>query len=125
MYRKGGLVMKKLFITSVLFGLMISSQAQLTYFFPDSNSYFSVSWMKFWFHGDTTIGSFTYKKVYVQSGDSIADFNNSEYFAAIREDTNAKKVYCIIPYDSTPMERNKKNHSTSNFFLTEKTGLRF
>ena len=102
--------MKKSFITTVLLGVMISSQAQLTHFFPDSNSYFSVSWMKFWFQGDTTIGDYTYKKVYMQNGDSIADFNRASYFAAIREDTIAEKVYCVnptygIPYTDARDER--------------------
>ena len=94
--------MKKSFITTVLLGVMISSQAQLTHFFPDSNSYFSVSWMKFWFQGDTTIGDYTYKKVYMQNGDSIADFNRASYFAAIREDTIAEKVYCVNPTYGVP-----------------------
>jgi len=72
---------------------MHNSYAQLSYFFPDSNSCFSVSWMKFWFQGDTVIGDYKYKKVYMQANDSIADFDRAYYFAAIREDTVAEKVY--------------------------------
>ena len=57
--------------------------------------------MKYWFHGDTIIEDLTYKKVYVQYDDSIADFNNARYFAVIREDTAAGKVYCTNPYYQT------------------------
>jgi hypothetical protein len=85
--------MKKLFLTLLGLALYSGTFAQFNYFFPDSNSYFSVSWMKFWFEGDTSIGDFTYKKVYVQSHDSIADFSKARYFAALREDTIAEKVY--------------------------------
>ena len=92
--------MKKLLITLISLLLLINTNSQLKHFFPDSNSYFSVSWMKFWFEGDTVIGDYTYKKVYMQSGDSIADFNKSWYFTAIREDTIAKKVYFF--YDKYP-----------------------
>ena len=89
--------MKKLSL--IIFSLLLcfSSFGQLNYFFPDSNSYFSVSWMKFWFEGDTTINDFKYKKVYMQSNDSIADFSRAHYFTAIREDTIAEKVYCFNP----------------------------
>ena len=83
--------MKKILIFITFFPVFAS--AQLNYFFPDSNSYFSVSWMKFWFQGDTVIGDFKYKKVYMQMNDSIADFNKAYYFTAIREDTVAEKVY--------------------------------
>ena len=85
--------MKRILITSVLLGLAINAHSQFNYFFPDSNSYFSVSWMKFWFQGDTVIDDLRYKKVYEQSYDSIANFDNAYYRAAIREDTTAEKVY--------------------------------
>jgi len=54
--------------------------------------------MKFWFEGDTVFGDYIYKKVYMQSGDSIADFSKVYYFAAIREDTIAEKVYFHYSY---------------------------
>ena len=91
--------MKKLSLTLLGLALYSCTFAQFKYFFPDSNSYFSVSWMKFWFEGDTTIGDFQYKKVYMQSHDSIADFNKASYFAALREDTIAEKVYFRLPRD--------------------------
>jgi hypothetical protein len=87
--------MKKLFIASVLLGLIINSYPQLKFFFPDFNAYFSVSYMKFWFNDDTIIEDLKYKKVYMQSHDTIADFNKTHYFAVIREDTMAEKIYCI------------------------------
>jgi hypothetical protein len=54
--------------------------------------------MKFWFQGDTVIEDLKYKKVYIQDNDSIADFNNAYYFAAVREDTMAGKVYFRSEY---------------------------
>ena len=86
--------MRKLLITSVLCGLAMSSYSQLKYFFPDSNAYFSVNWNKYWFQGDTVIENLKYKKVYVQSLDSIADFNKARYYEAVREDTIGGKIYC-------------------------------
>jgi len=86
--------MKKLIFTLFSLLLYLSSFAQLNHFFPDTNAYFSVSWMKFHFQGDTIIEDLKYKKVYMQMRDSIADINKAYYFAAIREDTVAEKVYC-------------------------------
>jgi len=85
--------MKKIATILLLIGLATNSYSQLNYFFPDSNSYFSVSWMKFWFEGDTVFDNLKYKKVYLQTHDSIADFKKASYFTAIREDTIAEKVY--------------------------------
>jgi len=88
--------MKKLLITSVLMGLACSAFSQFKYFFPDSNAYFSVGNIKYWFQGDTVIKNVKYKKVYLQHSfyDTI-DFSRAGYYAAIREDTMAEKVYCI------------------------------
>jgi hypothetical protein len=61
--------------------------SQLEYFLPDSNAYFSISPFKFWFQGDTSIESKVYKKVYMQQGDTLADFTHATYYAALREDT--------------------------------------
>jgi hypothetical protein len=94
--------MKKFILIIICFLLYASSFGQLKHFFPDTNSYFSVSWMKFWFEGDTVFDDLKYKKVYMQWGDSIANFDRAEYFAAIREDTIAEKVYCKIPYQGSP-----------------------
>jgi len=88
--------MKKLILTSFSLLLYLSSYSQFNYFFPDSNAYFSVSYMKFWFQGDTIIENLQYKKVYVQPNNPIADFSKAWYFAAIREDAIAEKVYCVL-----------------------------
>ena len=102
--------MKKLILTSFALLLYLSSYSQLNYFFPDSNAYFSVSYMKFWLQGDTIIENLQYKKVYVQSG-PVADFNKAWYFAAIREDTIAEKVYCVLgSYEFPP-------YSTEEYLL--------
>jgi hypothetical protein len=90
--------MKKIIGFISIIGLVINSYSQLQYFFPDSNNYFSVSYMKFWFQGDTIFDNLKYKKVYMQYEDSIADFGNARYFAAIREDTVAEKVYFYYEY---------------------------
>ena len=103
--------MKKFILT--LFGVLLylSSHSQLNYFFPDSNAYFSVSYMKFWFQGDTIIENLQYKKVYAQPNNPIADFSKARYFAAIREDTIAEKVYCVLgSYEFPP-------YSTEEYLL--------
>ena len=76
-----------------LFLLYLNSFAQLKHFFPNSNSCFSVSYMKFWFEGDTVFNDMKYKKVYMQYEEPVSDFDNAHYFAAIREDTIAEKIY--------------------------------
>lgn len=81
-------------------GVNITINAQLNYFLPDSNAYISVSPYKFWFYGDTLINSKLYKKVYVQSYDSIPDFKKASYFAAVREDTINEKIFSFQKQDS-------------------------
>lgn len=91
--------MKKILIILVFCGFALSSYSQLNYFLPDSNAYFSVSNYKFWFQGDTIISNKQYKKVFLQSWDSVADFGRATYFAAVREDTLNEKIYCIQTND--------------------------
>jgi hypothetical protein len=91
--------MKKLIILLLLIGLSWNAYSQLRYFLPDSNAYFSVSSFKFWFEGDTLISTKKYKKVYQQSGDTTADFKKAVYYAAVREDTLAEKIFCIQKND--------------------------
>jgi hypothetical protein len=91
--------MKKIiFITCCLllsiFGVVFNSYSQLNHFFPDSNAYFSVSAYKFYFHGDTLIDSKKYKKVFTHSV-----FSNSNYLAAVREDTIGMKIYSFFNDD--------------------------
>ncbi|MCL2074492.1 MAG: T9SS type A sorting domain-containing protein [Marinilabiliaceae bacterium] len=103
--------MRKILITLILFGAIINSKSELQHFFPDSNACFSVSWMKFWFEGDTIIENLKYKKVYWQWNDSIPDFSKAQYFAAIREDTIAEKVYCV------PTNLYNPQHGTDEYLL--------
>jgi len=87
------------FITCL--GTSFNVFGQLNHFLPDSNAYISVSPYKFWFMDDTIISSKQYKKVYVQSYDSIPDFAQAVYFAAVREDTLNEKIYSFQKIDTT------------------------
>jgi len=91
--------MKKLLIILTFIGIAINSFSQFVHFFPNSNAYFSVSYFKYWFEGDTIINSYQYKKVFKQTGNPIANFDESVYYAALREDTIAERVYCIVEED--------------------------
>ena len=90
---------KILIIMIVLFNTSHYAFSQLQHFLPDTNAYFSVSDMKFWFSGDTIIKNLQYKKVYLQSGDSIGDFKKASYYASVREDTINEKIYSIKKND--------------------------
>lgn len=76
-----------------------TTYSQLECFFPDSDSYYSISTFKFWFEGDTLINNYKYKKVFMQTEETIANFNNAVYYAALREDTIAERIYCIQKED--------------------------
>ena len=73
--------------------------SQLSFFLPDSNAYFSVSNVKFWFQGDTSINDKLYKKVFYQDHDSLPKFDIAEYYAAVREDTLNERIFTIQKYD--------------------------
>lgn len=92
--------MKRIFLISFLIILCTASFAQLRYFFPDSNGCFSVSEYKYWFNGDTTINGLKYKAVYMQYMDSVPNIDRANYYAAVREDTLAEKVYCFQAEDT-------------------------
>lgn len=95
--------MKKIVFISFLIMLSTASFAQLRYFFPDSNACFSACEYKYWFNGDTTINGLKYKAVYMQYMDSVPNIDRANYYAAVREDTLAEKVYCFQAEDT--MER--------------------
>jgi hypothetical protein len=104
--------MKRLIlILLILFVVSYDTYSQLKFFLPDSNAYFSVSPYKFWFQGDTIIGNKKYIKVFIQNGDSIPDFKKAVYYAAVREDTLAEKIFCLQKDDG--VER-----LISNFLLS-------
>ena len=96
-------IMKKIVFISFLIMLCTASFAQLRYFFPDSNACFSACEYKYWFNGDTTINGLKYKAVYMQYMDSVPNIDRANYYAAVREDTLAEKVYCFQAEDT--MER--------------------
>jgi hypothetical protein len=70
-------------------------QAKLKYFLPQSDAVMSILDRKFRFEGDTIIENKRYTKVYRQSCYSEAECSNLYYYAAVREDTIAEKIYCI------------------------------
>lgn len=87
--------MKKIILIIFITNVNLLGYSQFNKFLLDSNAYFSVSSFKFIFSGDTIINNYTYKKVYLQIGDSIVDSNKSDYYASVREDTLHEKIYCI------------------------------
>jgi hypothetical protein len=87
--------MKRFIIFSIIFLLGAKAWTQTEFFLPDTNSYFSVSTYKYWFHGDTLIDGMTYKKVFQQEYEPTADIRNAQYFASVREDTLNERIYCI------------------------------
>ncbi len=69
--------------------------ADLKYFLPHSDAYISVLDRRYSFDGDTIMNDNRYTKVYVQHGTSETDYDEPRYYAAVREDTIAEKIYCI------------------------------
>ncbi len=85
-------------ILTITIGLLSinSAFAELKYFLPRSRACMSVLDMKYWFEGDTIIDNKRYTKVYEQYCYSATECSdNLRYFAAIREDTTAEKLYCL------------------------------
>ena len=93
-------IMKKIVFISFQIMLWTVSFAQLRYFFHESNGCFSVSEYKYWFNGDTIINGLKYKAVYMQYMDSVPNIDRANYYAAVREDTLAEKVYCFQAEDT-------------------------
>jgi hypothetical protein len=91
--------MKKfLLLTAVLIVTATTQvQAQLNYFLPDSNAYISITDSRYIFNGDTIIDNKRYTKVDVQYCHSETDCPESyrHYYAALREDTLAGRIYCL------------------------------
>ncbi len=93
--------MKKMFILAIFFCSFIASRAQNYIPMPDSNFTWMVrhgngeNWPTYYFYGitneDTVLGGQTYHKVF-RSSDTA--FDNSEYFAGLRQDIATKRVYC-------------------------------
>jgi hypothetical protein len=76
-----------------------SSVAELKHFLPRTNAVMSILDRKYWFDGDTIIDDKRYTKVYEQFCYSETECGDLQYYAAVREDTLAEKIYCIQVYD--------------------------
>ena len=99
--------MKNLNITKQVFLLLLmiigggSLKAQETEYsyvpFPTENAQWSVANEKYALYGDTIIDEIKYGKIYKQTSDSLFEFdiNKAEYFCAIRNDVESKRVYGI------------------------------
>lgn len=86
--------MKKLFAYWLFISIGFCGYSQQYTPFPASDAIWSVNIDKFAVQGDTTINSKLYKKYYRTNGDSTFVFENSTYYAAVREDTN-KRIWGI------------------------------
>jgi hypothetical protein len=65
--------------------------------FPTENAQWSVNNEKYALHGDTIINEKKYSKVYKQTADEAFEFDidKAEYFCAIRNDVENKRVYGV------------------------------
>ncbi|GHT43220.1 hypothetical protein FACS189437_11040 [Bacteroidia bacterium] len=86
-----------LFIVGILYAA--NTYAELKHFLPRSNAVMSILDHKYWFEGDTVIESKRYTKVYRQYCSSETECGDLQYYAAVREDTLAGKIYCIQTLD--------------------------
>ena len=91
--------MKKLIIVISFIIITINLSAQLNNFLPRNNAVMSILDQKYWFEGDTIIENMRYTKVYRQYCSTETECGDLEYYAAVREDTVAEKIYCIQKYD--------------------------
>jgi hypothetical protein len=93
--------MKKIITPAVFFCSFVGAYAQNYMPMPDSNFTWMVrhgngeAWPTYYFYGmkneDTVLAGQTYHKVF-RSSDTA--FDQSEYFAGLRQDVNTKRVYC-------------------------------
>jgi len=90
------LVMRNVLILLTLFMLtfILKVNSQVYYQIPDTNAIWSVNTNKYAPLGDTIMNSLNYTKFYKTTGDSIFDFQNADYYAAVYEDSN-KKVWGV------------------------------
>ena len=107
--------MKKLLLLFILSANSVFAQTNVYHPFPDSNAIWNIHWNCFfgtgeaWFSyyidGDTTIGNLVYQKMMrgpvVSTG--TCGTGGYPYLGAFREDTVAKKVYHIHPFESMEM----------------------
>jgi hypothetical protein len=89
--------MKRTLFIIYLFTILIGVKGQNYIPFPMDSTIWSVNSTKYFVHGDTTIGSNHYSKVWMQT-DSVEftfDMDKATYYAAIRNDTANKRVYGV------------------------------
>lgn len=91
--------MKKftLIILMIIISCSVKGQVESYVPFPTENAQWSVCDDKYSLYGDTIIDGIKYSKVYKQTSDSAFEFdiNKAEYFCAIRNDEENKRVYGI------------------------------
>jgi hypothetical protein len=91
----------KITLLLLLLGVIIFSiNAELKHFLPNSNAVMSILDHKYWFEGDTIINNIRYTKVYRQKCQSETECGELSYYAAVREDTIAEKIYAVYLCDS-------------------------
>ena len=93
----------KLIVLALLFVVTNNIKAQeYTYTpFPTENAQWSVNNEKYALHGDTIIDEKKYSKVYKQTSNEVFEFDidKAEYFCAIRNDVENKRVYGVYKKD--------------------------
>ena len=97
--------MKKIIIF-LFMGILcvVNTHAQLNHFLPRTDAVMSILNQKYWFEGDTIIKNLRYTKIYRQYCASETECGDLEYYAAVREDTVAAKIYCLFPCSGFPWE---------------------
>ena len=87
--------MKKNILILILSVFFIGNiHPELKHFLPNSNAVISILEHKYRFEGDTIIEDKRYTKVYRLFCTSETECDDLEYYAAVREDTIAEKIYC-------------------------------
>ena len=83
--------------------------------FPTENAQWSVNNEKYALHGDTIINEKKYSKVYKQTADEAFEFDidKAEYFCAIRNDVENKRVYGVYKKDLPIKYHDNIYYSTS------------
>ncbi|MEI6347147.1 MAG: T9SS type A sorting domain-containing protein [Bacteroidota bacterium] len=120
--------MKRTLLIIYLFTILIGVKGQNYIPFPMDSTIWSVNSTKYFVHGDTTIGSNHYSKVWMQT-DSVEftfDMDKATYYAAIRNDTANQKIYGVYNkadsiydyiWESTGLEPLRYNCDTCELLL--------
>lgn len=95
------IVMNRFIILFVCILSSLSLSAQLTHRLPTGNACMSVLDYRFYFEGDTIIGGETYTKIYSSYGNTETEWSDKVYFAAVRDDVDSQKIYCVYRNEET------------------------